>query len=287
MANSTIPGPAGTHHHHRRHHHTAKPGQPLTPPRTPGPLGVNDHGDPTRTTLLGWTPNVTGLLDWADHTLRELETWGHYALGAIGLDPVTRQPVAQGPKPAVKSADLDWETLKQDYVRWEGKVPWMYLDTKSLVTVGIGKMLPDVAAAQQLPFVRRDDKKAATADEIKTDFDNVKKQPGSQIASKYKPFTKLDLPDDKIFELLKSVNDEFQGKLLDNIAGYDKFPVPAKRALTDMVYNLGIGGLLKFHHLLHSVAKADWAKAATECHRNGPSDERNEWTKSMFLEAAK
>ena len=287
MANSKVPGPTGAHHHHRRHH-PSKPKPALPPARTPGPLGRNDQGDPTLTTLLGWTPNVTGLLDWADHTLHQIDAWGHSALNAIGLDPSTKQPVSAGSKPPAPAADgLDWEVLKKDYVKWEGKVPWMYLDTKSLVTVGIGKMLPDVAAAQQLPFVHRADAKPASADEIKTDFESVKKQPGSQLAAKYKPFTKLDLPDDKIFELLKSVNDDFQDKLRSHIKGYDAFPVPARRALTDMAYNLGIDGLMKFHHLLASIAKADWTKAATECHRNGPSDERNEWTKNMFLEAAK
>lgn len=290
MANSKIPGPADTHHrHHRKHpHHASKPKPPLTPARTPGPLGHKDQGDPTLTTLLGWTPNLTGLRDWADHTLHRLEAWGHEALGAIGLDPGTGQPVAVGAKPLTASAGgLDWEVLKKDYVRWEGKVPYMYLDSKSLVTVGIGRMLPDAAAAQQLPFKHRSDGKPATAAEIKTDFDNVKKQPGNQLFTKYKPFTTLDLSDDDIFALLKTVHDAFQGDLRKNYKGYDQFPLPARRALTDMVYNLGIDKLLAFHHMNASIAKADWSQAANECHRNGPSAERNDWTKQMFQEAAK
>jgi len=39
------------------------------PPRTPGPLGRNDQGDPDLTTLLGDTPGPLGLLDLADPTL--------------------------------------------------------------------------------------------------------------------------------------------------------------------------------------------------------------------------
>jgi hypothetical protein len=54
-----------------------------------------------------------------------------------------------------------------------------------------------------------------------------------------------------------------------------------------MVYNLGIDRLLKFHHMIDSIAKADWAQAAKECHRNGPPQDRNDWTKQMFEEAAK
>ena len=288
MANSKLPGVANTHAHPRQHPHRHSPKKALPPHKTPGTQGRNDQADPTTTTHLGWTNAVTGLRDWADHTLHTFEAWGHAALGAIGLEPVTKKPVAMGAKALVPApGGLDWETLKADYVRWEGKVPYMYLDTKSLVTVGIGKMLPNAAAAQQLPFVRRSDGKAATADEIKTDFDNVKKQPGKMLAAKYKPFTTLDLPDDQIFALLKTVHDGFQDKLRADIKGYDKFPLPARRALTDMIYNLGEAGLLEYHHMLASIAKADWTQAAKECHRNGPSDERNDWTKQMFEEAAK
>ena len=56
MANSYIPGPRngfGT----------------WTPARTPGMLGLNDQGDPNRTTLLGDTPGPLGFNDWADPTL--------------------------------------------------------------------------------------------------------------------------------------------------------------------------------------------------------------------------
>jgi hypothetical protein len=226
MADSKVPGPIGAHHHHRtRRHHANKPKPPLTPARTPGPLGHNDQGDPTRTTLLGWTPGVTGLLDWGDRTLHEIEAWGHAALNTIGLDPSTRQPLSTGSKPPAPAAGgLDWEVLKKDYVRWEGKVPWMYLDTKSLVTVGIGRMLPNVAAAQKLPFVHRSDGQPASADEIKADFEAVSKQPGKQYFTKYKPFTKLDLKDDDIFALLKTVHDAFQDDLRKHFSGYDKFP---------------------------------------------------------------
>jgi GH24 family phage-related lysozyme (muramidase) len=115
----------------------------------------------------------------------------------------------------------------------------------------------------------------------------VKKQPGNMLAARYRQFTTLDLADDDIFELLKTVDADFQQKLRDNFTGYDDYPAPVKRALTDMVYNLGIGGLLKYSHMRKSIADKDWKKAAAECHRNGPSEERNNWTRDLFLEAAK
>src|SRR5580692_5991153 len=54
---------------------------------------------------------------------------------------------------------------------FEGCVPWMYRDTVGKVTVGVGLMLPDVAAAQALPFLCGG--RAATAEEIGADFARV------------------------------------------------------------------------------------------------------------------
>ena len=44
------------------------------PPRTPGPLGINDQGDPNITSLIGDTPSPLGLLDWADPTLPQFSS---------------------------------------------------------------------------------------------------------------------------------------------------------------------------------------------------------------------
>jgi len=106
MANTNKPGPAGTHHHHHHRHrqrpHTAAPAhKALPPPRTPGPLGRNDHADPTITSLLGWTPSLSGVRDWADASLREVEHLWDKALGAIGYDRHVGAPVAHGSPPAV------------------------------------------------------------------------------------------------------------------------------------------------------------------------------------------
>jgi hypothetical protein len=110
MANSVKPGPLGAHHHHHPRRRPAHPGQvppkAATPGRTPGALGHQDQGDPSITTLLGWAPGVTGLLDWADHTLHTIEDRGRRALGSVGRD-AAGAPVAVGSTPAARAGDLD------------------------------------------------------------------------------------------------------------------------------------------------------------------------------------
>jgi GH24 family phage-related lysozyme (muramidase) len=182
--------------------------------------------------------------------------------------------------------ESNWDEVLSDFENWEGKISHMYLDTKGLVTVGVGKMLPDTAAAQELDFVRRADGGAASADEIAADFNAVSAQAAGRLAATYKKYTNLDLPDEAIGDLLKTVVEGFENDLEQCYAGYDNYPLSAKRALLDMIYNLGLDGLLKFKKMKASVEAGDWTTAAAQCHRNGPSEARNNWTRDLFLDAA-
>ena len=179
---------------------------------------------------------------------------------------------------------------------FEDTIPYMYLDTGGKVTVGVGEMLPNVAAAQKLGFVRRPDPTAtppvvageATADEIKTDYENVNQQTAGKLASHYKQFTKLDLPDSVIDSLLNTRVKQFTKQLVAKFPDFDSYPDEARAALFDMAYNLGTHKLTSlFPTLCKAVKDKDWAKAATQCKRGDPiSDDRNDWTKSQFEAAA-
>lgn len=192
---------------------------------------------------------------------------------------------------------LDLTTYLPKLKIFEGNVGFMYLDTATppCVTVGVGEMLPNAAAAQKLAFVRRPDPTAkppvvagpATADEIKADFDNVKKQDGGKASSYYKQFTKLDLPQSVIDSTVNSEIVHFKVSLVASFPDFESYPAEACAALFDMAYNLGMDGLnSKFPTFCKAVKARDWATAAKECHRNGPSDDRNDWTKAQFEKVA-
>jgi len=184
------------------------------------------------------------------------------------------------------SSELSWDEIVRDFDRFEGRIAHLYLDTKGLVTVGVGKMLRNEAAALKLPFVRRADGVRATPAEISADFRAVLAQPKGKLAGSYRKFTLLDLPNPAIDDLLKITVDGFEADLRARLPGYATAPAPAKAALLDMAYNLGTDGLLLYKNLKAAVAKGDWRRAAAECHRNGPSPERNDWTRDQFLAAA-
>jgi GH24 family phage-related lysozyme (muramidase) len=192
--------------------------------------------------------------------------------------------------------------VREHMKRWEGEIPYMYLDTRGYVTVGVGHLLADVKAAQALGFVYREDQKTtdqngvirvtakkgdkATAEVIAADYASVQKKKAGLLASLYKSATRLELPDAELVAILEAdVNAKEEG-LLKSLPEYRSYPVSARLALLDMAFNLGVSGLINgFPTLRESVKKRDWAAAAKQCHRKGPSEERNLATKRLFLVA--
>lgn len=260
------------------------------PGRTPGPLGYLDQGDPNVTTFAGDTPGALGVNDWADPTIGTGISW-------LSISSMYRNSegyvLAQTLTPT--ETLLAWEDIKQDFERWEKLVTHLYLDINGFVTVAVGNMLPTANAARALPFIRRKDVAKATSGEIEHEFEVVSKQAfGAKYgASSYKNKTLLDLPEADCWDLFKKrISNEFIPSLEGYYSGWSAFPVPVKRALLDMAYNLGIGstakktGLKGFLQLKKSVDATNWKKASTQCHRSGnlPKD-RNDWTRDLFLAA--
>jgi GH24 family phage-related lysozyme (muramidase) len=190
---------------------------------------------------------------------------------------------------------LDTTTYLPKLKQFEGVASYMYDDTAGNVTVGVGNMLPSVAAAQKLAFVRRPDIAAkppvlagpASPDEIKMDFDNVNKQPAGKLVTYYKQFTKLDLPETVIDQLLQANVRAFTTTLSATFPDFNTYPNEACAAIFDMAFNLGVGKLTsQFPSFCTAVKAEDWATAAAQCHRLGIQESRNTWTKAQLEKAA-
>ena len=165
---------------------------------------------------------------------------------------------------------------------FEGVIPWMYLDTVGKVTVGVGLMLPNAAAALRLPF--HIEGQPATEDEIAAEFARVDAMPMGRAALFYRGKSGPELARADIDALLRTVLTGFEIELRGTLATYDGLPGDVKLALLDMIYNLGPAGLLLgYPRMIKAVAAGHWAEAARECLRHGPGAVRNEWTREMFL----
>ena len=177
-------------------------------------------------------------------------------------------------------------TLRQNIERYEGKVKHMYLDSKGFVTVGVGHLLKDVAAATHLPFEAANGALASEAEIVKA-FEQVSVQESNRVASYYQQFTDLVLADKDIDHLTDKHIDTFYHELTVVYDGFEVFPSKVKLALCDMIFNLGMTGLRKKWPKMNAcIAAKDWKATAENCQRKGIADERNDYVKSLFLTSA-
>lgn len=180
------------------------------------------------------------------------------------------------------------KTLRTNLEKYEGKVDYMYLDANGYVTVGVGHLIKDVADAQKLLF-KTTKNVAASAADIKLDYDAVKIQPANRLASFYKKYTKLILSDFEIDKLTNKHIDSFEKELRAIYSGFDAFPSGVKLALFDLIFNLGMTGLRNTWPTFNAAIKdKDWKKAADNSSRTTPiSAERNKYVKDLLEKAAK
>lgn len=169
----------------------------------------------------------------------------------------------------------------------EGRVPWLYLDTRGNATCGEGHLVASYAAALALPFTP-----AITPGEWAALRAAAWKQP----ASHYAQFTEGRLSDPQIDALagvdlasrtaeLRLMFPAWKSWLFPawkSWPGWDSWPSSAQFAMLDIYYNAGLAG---FPRLVLAARACDWQACAVQCHRLGISDQRNADTRARFLQA--
>jgi GH24 family phage-related lysozyme (muramidase) len=157
----------------------------------------------------------------------------------------------------------------------------MYRCTGGEVTVGVGHAIPDAAHACLLSWID-----APVADPVETEFARVAAAEIGLPAVRYQGLSQHRMNEQAIDALLAADVEAFSAALTERLPAWTRYPEPAQEALFDMAYNLGVGGLLKFHKMLAACAAGDWETAAAQCRRAGIADERNNETAALFRSAA-
>ena len=107
------------------------------PPRTPGSLGLNDAGDPTRLSLLGDTPGPTGNNDWGAPEklslpgLKTFHDWARETEVHLPVDMQSSKLYPAGKKEEVLNQAIDF------LIKKEGVPEYPYLPTKDGVPIGV------------------------------------------------------------------------------------------------------------------------------------------------------
>ncbi|MBU2875379.1 glycoside hydrolase family protein [Marinobacter salexigens] len=182
---------------------------------------------------------------------------------------------------------IEKATLRAKMEKYEGKVSHMYLDSKGFVTVGVGHLLKDLASAQKLNF--KNGNVRASKDEVRTDYETVKKQSKNRLASFYKKYTSLQISSFDIDLLTNNHIDSFEIELKRLFSDFSKYPSEVRLALFDIIFNVGMTDLRSNWPKFTKAVKAkDWAVAAKESNRKYPiSAERNKYVRGLFESAAK
>jgi GH24 family phage-related lysozyme (muramidase) len=192
----------------------------------------------------------------------------------------------------------------RDLAIWEGSAAFMYLDTRGYVTVGVGNLLATPEAAEALPFVTPPVRQRG---ELERDYQErmqlvpmapplakrgawlvVKSMRPALREAAYEWATTLRLPEAAIDDLLRTrLQAEFLPGLAARFPGFDDLPAGPQRALVDIAFNCGLGGLDKFTHLREAILRGDWPAAAAASSRAGSRAARNSWTAELLASASR
>ena len=179
-----------------------------------------------------------------------------------------------------------FEDLKARLRQHEGVVPHLYLDTRGLVTCGVGHMIPSPEAMAGIEMVRIDGTPATPEGKI-AEWHLVKGLKPAMLPHYYEERTTLRMTLAVIDELQDADVAGFQAALTRQLTGFIESPEPAREALLDMAFQLGAGGLMsKFPHLALAAKAQDWQACAEQCHRAGIQEWRNTATADLFRRAA-
>lgn len=195
-------------------------------------------------------------------------------------------------------SDFDPLSMMDSFKKHEKPVPYMYRDSEGYVTAGVGHMIPSRDHAAELPFQYEDpltkERRPATRDEIQRGYDQLPGQKGQKnnfSATSYKPETRKLMPlylnNDEIDDVLKKDIQLHYDGVRRQFDDYDTYPIPVRRALLDMQFNMGS---IRFNaqtwpKFFSAVRNQQWSKAGDESHRTNVSDTRNESTKNLFYDA--
>jgi GH24 family phage-related lysozyme (muramidase) len=220
-----------------------------------------------------------------------------------GTDDIAR--LCQGLLVSTATQLLSVTAIVQQHERFESNIEYMYCDTLGKVTVGIGTLIEqghdrakNLAFAHALGFRHWPSEKAATLDDVATDYDACKALAAGHPsttdgrtcdlpATRYDAVTSLFLPEDRIRAAIGAHVAHDVGALRAKFHGFDRFPLPAREALADMQYNMGGKfSRAKWPTFFQAVEVRDWYWAAEESERPQLSSDRNKYVHDLLERAA-
>jgi hypothetical protein len=183
--------------------------------------------------------------------------------------------------------------------RHEGNIAFMYLDTKGLVTIGIGNLIDPVSQALTLPFQYKAVNhagapagRAATRKEIETEWFSLKHHPHKLAlarsgAAGCARLTDLELSVESRQQLFDRVTNAHEAQLTKYFPDLDAWPGDAQLGLMAMAWGLGMYFPPQFPKFSQACRKRDFDTAAQESTISTWRLERNQASVCFFTNAAR
>jgi hypothetical protein len=194
------------------------------------------------------------------------------------------------------SAQAAWQTF---ITRYEGNIAHMYLDTKGLVTIGIGNLIDPVSAALGLPFqfkasnrIRAAPGRVATQKEIEAEWLSLKNNPSRTTLTRRGAVSCIGLTDLELIpadrqRLFDRVTSEHEIQLVTYFSDFRQWPGDAQLGLMAMAWGLGKYFPPKFPNFSAECRNKDFDTAASQSSISSWRPERNQASKRCFGNAAR
>lgn len=177
--------------------------------------------------------------------------------------------------------------------RYEGHIPWMYLDIRGLVTIGAGALVDPVDLAVGLPLRHRSTGTLATPEAIRREWYALKGQPGLAHAGARAAgaLATLALSDADLDALTWRRLDSTVAALVGRWPELPSWPWQAQLAVCSWAWAVGaMAPAEEWPKFTAALQAQDWATAAQECRireeGNPGVAPRNRENKRLFEEAA-
>jgi hypothetical protein len=178
--------------------------------------------------------------------------------------------------------------------QFEGKVNFMYLDVKGLVTIGVGHLIDPVDQALKLDFQTKGGGGASTG-EIAAEWSTVKARKDliGQGSAAFGQITRLQLTDRGISQMIDQHAAAIESYIKTNasariyFSNFDRWPADAQLGFMGIAWGIVPIPQFGWHAFPKACQAEDWLTAAKECKISSPlAAGRNEAHKLMFMNAA-
>jgi hypothetical protein len=179
--------------------------------------------------------------------------------------------------------------------QFEGKVNFMYLDVKGLVTIGIGNLIDPINMALKYEFSPKGGSGVASSGEVTAELQTVKARKDliNAGSSAFNNITRLQLSDRGIKSMVLDGAAAIENYIKTNASArtfygnFDNWPADAQLGFMGVAW----GGIplpqFGWHKFPDACKDEDWDAASVECKINSPlAAGRNEAHQLMFMNAA-